>query len=556
MHPITSPRETRNRILRTTISIIREHDPPDIANADYTNGFKALVPSLDYDVPIFCDSVILWSIGKNRIDKVRYQCKEHFDNSFNIDLLAAHTGVSELIKDDIAPKGTQYFSLKISLSENSIERVLDFLENIISNNVILHDIDITQDVPYITNREKVEEHILEKGIERRFIVNDLYKVGKNCLSFYNRDPSEDTGSTLLRIKVYNKFIQMLESSGVRTTLGSRIHNMFVDPTDSIKRTFERTREVGLTRIEMKFYGQEIRSLDYYVRKFVRTKRRYLQGCRFYKVSFDSQWRRLIDEIYEDQVIMVYLKSDNMFAYCHWWNSITKKMQGCYNKITQNEDLKTLIANYSFNGMTTKLITVDIDGETCKEYRRITNAITLIPGPQRGLYPRGSAQLCAEDVGLVEYQGISIDWPDFRIRPSDSPLAQITEVSESEDLEDITRFTGYNAAYAILEPYSKYQAIAKGVSKWRGKECLFLDVIGCNDSLLLKIRCGEQLYKLMISKTKKTYFITQNLTPGGRDINVDACKEHLDDLNGLIDSEMSDDESLFDRVRRLRIENNI
>jgi hypothetical protein len=62
---------------------------------------------------------------------------------------------------------------------------------------------------------------------------------------------------------------------------------------------------------------------------------------------------------------------------------------------------------------------------------------------------------------------------------------------------------------------------------------------------------------MIDEAKKTYFITQNLIPGGRDINVELCRESVSDLSDLSDSnEISDEESLIDKVRRLRIENNI
>jgi hypothetical protein len=265
--------------------------------------------------------------------------------------------------------------------------------------------------------------------------------------------------------------------------------------------------------------------------------------------------------------MVYLKRENIFAYCHWWNSITKKMQGGYKTITKNDNLKTLIANYSFNEMITKLVIEDGD-EVCKEYKRTSKAITLIPGPQGGLYPRSSAQLLPEDIGLVEYRGISIGWPDSRIRPSDNPLAQIIEVSESEDLEVITHFNGHRAAYKILKPYSKYRVISKGMSEWRGRECLFLDVIDCNDRLLL-IRCGEQLCKLMINETKKTYFRTENLTPGGRDFNVTNNSDETSETSDLSNNdeisetndlsngdEISEEESIIDRVRRLRIENNI
>ena len=88
---------------------------------------------------------------------------------------------------DHPPKGTEYYCIKISLSAVPLEKVLDFIRKIIHSDIILHDIDITQDVPYITIRKDVMEHILRNGIIKRDIVDDRRKVGDNCISFlYSR----------------------------------------------------------------------------------------------------------------------------------------------------------------------------------------------------------------------------------------------------------------------------------------------------------------------------------------------------------------------------------
>jgi hypothetical protein len=493
---------------------------------------------------------------------VRNICKEYFGISCKVSLITA----SELTDNDIAPKGTTYFSIKLSLSEVKLEKVLNSLKYIISSNVILHDIDITQDIPYITHREQVKEHILKKGIEQKLIIDDLSKVGRNCISFYNKDPSDK--ESLLRIKVYNKFVQMLESCDVRTTLGSRIHNLFVDPSRSMKNIFELTKYTGLTRIEIKFYGSSIYDVNYYVNRFNYIKDRYLQGCQFYKVSFENQWKQLVNNIYKDHVIMIYLTEEKMFAYCHWWNSITRKMQGGYKKITSNDNLETLIANYSFSGMNTKLIIVNSEGQVHKEYKREESSnvtITLIPGPYGGLYPQIPAELDPEDVGLVEYRRICIGWPKNRIRAESHPLTQIIEISDSEELEEITNCSGYKAAYKVLKPYSVYQAIAKGQLDWRGEQHLFLNVLEDN-RILLKIRCGKQLYILMKDEVKRTFFRTQNLTAGGRDINVvlerpshlyyESSDEQTQDEERSLNSDDNQQdeetpmESLIDRMKRL------
>jgi hypothetical protein len=241
------------------------------------------------------------------------------------------------------------------------------------------------------------------------------------------------------------------------------------------------------------------------------------------------------------------------------------MQGGYKKITSNDNLETLIANYSFSSMNTKLITVNSDGKMQKEYKRQESTITLIPGPYGGLYPQIPAELDPEDVGLVEYRKIHIGWPSSRIRPESLPLTQIIEITDAEELKEITNYSGYKAAYKVLKPYSIYEVIAKGQSHWRGEQHLFLNVLEDN-RILLKIRCGQQLYLLMINEVNRTFFRTQNLTAGGRDINValerpsqiynESSDEQTQDEERSLNSDDNQQdeetpmESLIDRMKRL------
>lgn len=73
----------------------------------------------------------------------------------------------------------------------------------------------------ITTRDNIEKHLLRNGtINKINIVKDIHRVGNNCILFYNI-----IGSILIRTKVYNKFVQMMESSSIRENIGSRLHDL-------------------------------------------------------------------------------------------------------------------------------------------------------------------------------------------------------------------------------------------------------------------------------------------------------------------------------------------
>ena len=133
-------------LLKQCVKLFQTHSLSDIFDVDYTCGEEYITPSLESANPIFCDNVILWSIGKDHRVYIQKMCKRSFGGSFQIKRLHSST----LMDNDIAPKGTEYYCIKISLSLVPLERVLNCIRKIICNDIILHDIDITQDVPYIT----------------------------------------------------------------------------------------------------------------------------------------------------------------------------------------------------------------------------------------------------------------------------------------------------------------------------------------------------------------------------------------------------------------------
>jgi len=172
--------------LKEAIEIIKSMSDADVSKVDYTGKTRSFKSSLQSNGPKFCDNIILWSIGKDRRDKIYKRCKEQFGKGFQLKLLRQ----SKLEGYDIAPINTPYFSFKVSLSDVPIDEVIHSLPHLISSRIILHDIDIAQDIQYITTRKDVKQFILDNNLVReKDIIDDRKKVGDNCISFYNEDRS-------------------------------------------------------------------------------------------------------------------------------------------------------------------------------------------------------------------------------------------------------------------------------------------------------------------------------------------------------------------------------
>src|SRR3979490_375663 len=128
-------------LLKQCVKLFQTHSLSDIFDVNYTCGEEYITPSLESANPIFCDNVILWSIGKDHRVYIQKMCKILFNNSFHIKRLHSST----LMDNDIAPKGTKYYCIKISLSGVPLEKVLDFIRKIIchilKNGIVKRDIE-------------------------------------------------------------------------------------------------------------------------------------------------------------------------------------------------------------------------------------------------------------------------------------------------------------------------------------------------------------------------------------------------------------------------------
>src|SRR3979490_3330784 len=214
--------------------------------------------------------------------------------------------------------------------------------------------------------------------------------------------------------------------------------------------------------------------------------------------------------------MIYLKEKRFFAYCHWLNSQTGKIQGGTQKRVLERHIQLLVSNYSFNKTTTKLITITNDSMKVEEYKRMVSNITFIPGPRGSLYPQTQSILSPKDIGLIEFKGIKIGWPDKRIQLNSLPLSpiEILEDNNNNDNNELRNITDplvsyYRAGYSTLNTDTVYKVITKESLYYRGSKCTVIEVKNKKGEIL-KVRCGRMLEDLLEDISCITYFKTGSI----------------------------------------------
>ena len=78
-------------LLKKCVKIFQMHSLSDISDVDYMCGEEYITPSLESSNPIFCDNVILWSIGKDHRIYIQKMCKRSLGGSFQIKRLHSST---------------------------------------------------------------------------------------------------------------------------------------------------------------------------------------------------------------------------------------------------------------------------------------------------------------------------------------------------------------------------------------------------------------------------------------------------------------------------------
>ncbi|OAQ27923.1 hypothetical protein K457DRAFT_20927 [Linnemannia elongata AG-77] len=225
------------------------------------------------------------------------------------------------------------------------------LEILRNKHMVLHDIDMTRDCRYVTERRLVEQHLLRNGITT--VIKDRHRMGDHCISWMGS--SDDTKN--IRYKVYNKFVQILESAEVRKSLGSRMEGLVADDDKRFMARLLRHKDHGMFRLELTFYGSTLLSLKEY-KAHLEDARDLLSTYPVYDYSYEEMWKQRADCI--QSMVAVYMPVKKVFAYCHWWNSVTSKKYGYMWKNVGSKLVPLLLANYSFNDRPIHYIKVKVD----------------------------------------------------------------------------------------------------------------------------------------------------------------------------------------------------
>ncbi|OAQ26280.1 hypothetical protein K457DRAFT_22227 [Linnemannia elongata AG-77] len=357
-----------------------------------------------------------------------------------------------------------YIAIKISLQQCRAKRVVlalsPMLETLRNKHMVLYDIDMTRDCRYVTERRLVEQHPLRNGITT--VIQDRSRVGDHCTS--RMGSSDDTKN--IRYKVYNKFVQILESAEVRKSLGSRMEGLVADDDKRFMARLLRHKDHGMSRLELTFYGSTLLSLDEYLAHLDHA-RALLSTCPVYDYSYEEMWKERAN--YIESMVAVHIPAKKAFAYCHWWNSVTSKKYGYIWKNVGSKLVPLLLANYSFNDRPIHYIKVKVDdaGEveiiSEKVYERESGcaAMTLVAGKTKGMFP--SRDTCE---GLVMSSRSHEGYVRWMKKPHSTLFT-----------------TGYN----ILVPGTEYTVVAAGLADFRGNSYWHL-VTECG----LKVKAGKSL----------------------------------------------------------------
>ncbi|KAG0365400.1 hypothetical protein BGX24_004163 [Mortierella sp. AD032] len=152
---------------------------------------------------------------------------------------------------------------------NVISTILDASDDDVPelehDHIYLHDVDITTDCGYVTTRPILEDYLVHT-----FGQDIKIRAPKRC------DAS----------KIYNKFVQMMESTDTMSSLGSRMESLVMSIDEKFHKRLRRARKTGLTRLEVTFYGSEIHDYNYY-KGYLETLKQKLQDCRTCEVAYED-----------------------------------------------------------------------------------------------------------------------------------------------------------------------------------------------------------------------------------------------------------------------------
>lgn len=364
-----------------------------------------------------------------------------------------------------------FIQIKVSFDELALQVVLQVLRNVerelLDNLTVLHDLDVTVDCALVSTRDIIEDYIVQSlNVDPKDIVQDRHKVGDHCISWL----CQTTGVNVvdLRVKIYNKFVQMIESTDARSSVGSQLSNFVTNKSQRFTEKLLRYRDSGMTRFEITLYTKDIFSTEDYV--ILINDLIEMSGCPTYEVNFGEHWSMVVQRI--RSLVALYDPEKRVFAYCHWWNSLTKRFQGLVKEGIAEKTVPSLLANLSFNDRPIHYFIVRLSNKAYEavdhlEYRRNAGctALTIVPGPANSLFPRvdkivDRKVLAFPIMGFHAVDNITLGWSTGRYRDNGIvdgvQIQAVTDISpEQADRVGLQRLDSVNMSmyrpdYDVLE----------------------------------------------------------------------------------------------------------
>ena len=343
---------------------------------------------------MFIDNVVFSAISQasNEKDDIGYYnsvLRKHFkslfgDTTFKIMCIRENTDKEILTNSNInnykkamnttLKNDKDYYKVidyKITLNEIDMNKALLFLNDnmdcLNSKCLYLHDIDYTIDMGFgfDTNNLKNE---LEKRFDfhyegdknRRFIQKDY----DNNVEFWVVDEDENID---IRVKIYNKYIQMMESPSVRENYGSHICKWINSKNKTFDKAIEKSLNYGYSRLEMTFYTTEGRPPKYDVVEqnfneiyyIINNVSNVSSNSIFYN-PIKNQFTAIMECI--NETLIIYDNAKKQLLMVRWFNGLSYKMNGILFKNVSclSNRMIYILGKMTFNNIPIRIIMIDYE----------------------------------------------------------------------------------------------------------------------------------------------------------------------------------------------------
>lgn len=441
----------------------------------------------------------------------------------------------------------QYF--KLALEDNDADAILTLLheqaEQWAENNIYFNDIDFTLDCGGSFSKSKAIAELVEtqgfrmagsdiKRIadledgEGTILDNSRY-VGDNCLTFITK-----LNGNTLRLKWYLKFVQMLESAGVRIQTGSHIVDWLNNPKTRLASTIKDCIDEGLTRLEIT-YSTLPRDMEH-----VGDDLEYLRGLlsieSLYKTPIMEQWKAYAETL--KHTLVIHDDQNKLILYGWSYNSTTKKICGTLTKSATADKLDWILrrgafaANLPIDYIATEMELGKVfNKSTGKESKRavITGAKSKHTRYYRhgddgtqlfsnnGLYynlARIKKDIDLMDYGICDTSTIKPYLEKKYIGKGSKPAGELYQIGQTQHLTDKEKLYKTCAEYAdAVRNIECSHALLDKQTEYRNQATEYKAVMRSNFSKLLDVPNGDTLDILAIRRMKTCAGYNYQITDG-------------------------------------------